>query len=159
AACSSASGSGSSGAPAASPGSSSGAGSASPSAVVTAAQSAVTQATTIPSSIPVSGALPSAPPAGKTVLFLQCEQAEGGYEGQGLQAAAKTIGWTVKILNFQAANPATLVTALKQGLQYHPVAAFFSGVPQAAWQSMQQPYAKAGAIIVDNFVDAAPTGA
>jgi hypothetical protein len=106
----------------------------------------------------VTQPLPSAPPKGKTVLFLQCEQGACGLEGQGLQAAAKAIGWTVKVLNFQAANPATLVAALQAGLQYHPVAAFFSGVPQSGWQSMQKPYAAIGAVIIDNFNDVAPSG-
>jgi hypothetical protein len=135
----------------------SGAGAAPPAAVA-AAKSAVQKATAMSSTIPVTDPLPSAPPTGKTVLFLQCEQAECGEEGAGIKAAAAAIGWNVKVLNFQAANPATLVTALRNGLQYHPVAAFFSGVPQEAWQSMQQPYADAGAIIVDNYIDVAPTG-
>jgi hypothetical protein len=65
----------------------------------------------------------------------------------------------VKVLNFQAANPATLVSALQTGLQYHPVAAFFSGVPQEAWQSEQKAYAAAGAFIVDNYLAATPSGA
>ena len=154
AACSSASSTGSS-APGNTP---SGPASASASASVAAAQAAVQAATATPAKIPVTQPLTSAPPKGKTVLFLQCEQAECGYEGQGLQAAAKVIGWNVKVLNFQAANPATLVTALRTGLQYHPVAAFFSGVPQEAWQSMQKPYAAIGAVIVDNFNNVAPTG-
>jgi ABC-type sugar transport system substrate-binding protein len=76
-----------------------------------------------------------------------------------MQQAAKAVGWTVKVLNFQAANPATLVSALQQGLQYHPVAAFFSGVPQSGWASEQKAYAAAGAFIVDNFNSTAPTGA
>jgi len=42
----------------------------------------------------VTQALPSAPPKGKTVLFLQCEEAQCAQEGQGMQAAAATIGWT-----------------------------------------------------------------
>jgi hypothetical protein len=75
-----------------------------------------------------------------------------------LKAAAAAIGWNVKVLNFQAANPATLVSALQTGLQYHPVAAFFSGVPQEAWQSEQQAYAAAGAILVDNYIATTPTG-
>jgi ribose transport system substrate-binding protein len=125
---------------------------------VTAAQAAVKTATAMPASIPETQALPSAPPKGKTVLFLQCEQVQCGYEGTGLKAAAAAIGWNVKVLNFQAANPATLVTALQTGLQYHPVAAFFSGVPQEAWQSEQKAYAAAGAFIVDNYVAATPTG-
>jgi hypothetical protein len=106
----------------------------------------------------VTTPLPSAPPKGKTVLFLQCEQAQCHEEGDGIKAAAAAIGWNAKVLNFQAANPATLVTALQTGLQYKPVAAFFSGVPQEAWQSMQKSYAAAGAFITDNFNDVAPTG-
>jgi hypothetical protein len=38
------------------------------------------------------------------------------------------------------------------------VAAFFSGVPQEAWQSEQKPYAAAGAFIVDNYLAATPSG-
>ena len=155
AACSSASGSG---APASS---ASGttvtqAGSASPS--VTAADQAVTAASTFPATIPVTTPLPSAPPKGKTVLFMQCEEVECTFEGTGMKAAAAALGWNYKVLNYQAANPATLVTALMTGLQYHPVAAFFSGVPQEAWQGVQKAYKAAGAVLVDNFLDAVPTG-
>jgi ribose transport system substrate-binding protein len=125
---------------------------------VAAAATAVKSASTLPASIPETQSLPSAPPKGKTVLFLQCEEVQCSYEGDGLKAAAAAIGWTVKVLNFQAANPATLVSALQTGLQYHPVAAFFSGVPQEAWQSEQKPYAAAGAVIVDNYLAATPSG-
>jgi hypothetical protein len=113
----------------------------------------------MPTALPETQPLPSAPPKGKTVLFLQCEEVQCGYEGDGLKAAAAAIGWNVKVLNFQAANPATLVSALQTGLQYHPVAAFFSGVPQEAWQSEQKPYAAAGAVIVDNYLATTPSGA
>jgi ribose transport system substrate-binding protein len=126
---------------------------------VAAAVAAVKAASTMPTAIPETQALPSAPPKGKTVLFLQCEEVQCGYEGAGLKAAAAAIGWNVKVLNFQAANPATLVSALQTGLQYHPVAAFFSGVPQEAWQSEQKAYAAAGAVIVDNYLAATPSGA
>src|ERR1700691_1949383 len=126
---------------------------------VAAATAAVKSASTMPTTIPETQALPSAPPKGKTVLFLQCEEVQCGYEGDGLKAAAAAIGWNLKVLNFQAANPATLVGALQTGLQYHPVAAFFSGVPQEAWQSEQKPYAAAGAVIVDNYLAATPSGA
>jgi hypothetical protein len=129
------------------------------SSAVAAAQTAVKSASTMPTVIPETQSLPSAPPKGKTVLFLQCEEVQCSYEGDGLKAAAAAIGWTVKVLNFQAANPATLVSALQTGLQYHPVAAFFSGVPQEAWQSEQKAYAAAGAFIVDNYLAATPSGA
>ena len=163
AACSSA-GSGSSAPASATTGAASAAGTASASAVgtsssaVAAAEAAVKSASTMPTAIPETQSLPSAPPKGKTVLFLQCEEVQCSYEGDGLKAAAAAIGWNVKVLNFQAANPATLVSALQTGLQYHPVAAFFSGVPQEAWQSEQKPYAAAGAVIVDNYLAATPSG-
>jgi ribose transport system substrate-binding protein len=152
AACSSAA-STSSSSPAGSP-----AASASAAGATSSAVAAVQAASTMPASIPVTQPLPSAPPKGKTVLFMQCEEVECSYEGVGMKAAAAAIGWTVKVLNYQAANPATLVTALQTGLQYHPVAAFFSGVPQEAWQSEQKAYAAAGAFLVDNFVATTPTG-
>src|SRR5579863_8829189 len=162
AACSSASSSGSSapasaGASASASAPSASAAGTSP-AAVTAAQAAVKSASAMPTTIPETQPLPSAPPKGKTVLFLQCEEVQCSYEGDGLKAAAAAIGWTVKVLNFQAANPATLVSALQSGLQYHPVAAFFSGVPQEAWQSEQKPYAAAGAFIVDNYLATTPSG-
>ena len=113
----------------------------------------------MPTAIPETQALSSPPPKGKTVLFMQCEEVECSYEGTGMKAAAAAIGWNVKILNYQAANPATLVSALQTGLQYHPVAAFFSGVPQEAWASEQKAYAAAGAYLVDTFLPAVPTGA
>jgi hypothetical protein len=156
AACSSAASSSSSAAAAAATGAASAVGTTS--SAVAAAAAAVKSASAIPTSIPETQSLPSAPPKGKTVLYLQCEEVTCGYEGNGLKAAAAAIGWNLKVLNFQAANPATLVNALQTGLQYHPVAAFFSGVPQEAWQSEQKPYAAAGAFIVDNYVAATPTG-
>jgi hypothetical protein len=128
------------------------------SSAVAAAEAGVQAAAAMPASIPETQPLPSAPPKGKTVLFMQCEEVECSYEGVGMKAAAAAIGWNVKVLNYQAANPATLVTALQTGLQYHPVAAFFSGVPQEAWQSEQKAYAAAGAFLVDNFVATTPSG-
>ena len=134
-------------------------GSAVSASALAAAQATVKSASTVPTGIPETQQLSSPPPKGKTVLFMQCEEVECSYEGTGMKAAAAAIGWNVKILNYQAANPATLVTALQTGLQYHPVAAFFSGVPQEAWASEQKPYAAAGAYLVDTFLPAVPTGA
>ena len=128
------------------------------SAAVAAAEAYTQAATTFSTAIPVTDALPSKPPTGKTVVFLQCEQQECGAEGQGLDAAAAAVGWTVKTLNFKAADPATLVAALKTALQYKPVGVFFSGAPQVTWQSEQQAYADAHAFITENFDSAVPSG-
>jgi ribose transport system substrate-binding protein len=125
---------------------------------VAAAEAAVTKATTFPTAIPVTDALPSKPPTGKTVVFLQCEQEECGHEGEGMKAATDAIGWHLKVLNFKAADPATLVTALKTALQYKPVGVFFSGVPPVVWQSEGKAYAAANAFITENFNDTVPSG-
>jgi ribose transport system substrate-binding protein len=125
---------------------------------VAAAESYTKAATTFSTTIPVTGALPSKPPTGKTVVFLQCEQQECANEGQGLNAAAAAVGWTVKTLNFKAADPATLVAALKTALQYKPVGVFFSGAPQVTWASVQPLYASAHAFITENFDSTAPSG-
>lgn len=146
---SSASGTTASGSPAAS-------GSNSP--AVAAAKATVQAAETFPTTIPVTAPLPSKPPTGKTVVFLQCEVQSCPLEGNGIKAAAAAIGWNYKVVNFQAANPATLVAALKTALQYKPVAVFFSGVRQTVWSSVQQSYAQAGAFITENYDATAPSG-
>jgi len=111
-----------------------------------------------PTTIPAMDPLPEAPPKGKTVVFLQCEQDQCHHEGDGLEAAAKAVSWNFKRLNFEAANPATLVSALKNALQYNPVGVFFSGTPQATWSSMQDAYAKAGAFLAESYDSEVPTG-
>jgi ribose transport system substrate-binding protein len=125
---------------------------------VAQAKANVAAAENFPTTIPVTDPLPSKPPTGKTIVFLQCEEQSCPLEGQGLQAAARTVGWNVKILNFQAVNPATLVTALKTALQYHPVATVFSGVPQDVWKFVQPAYKVAGAVIIPSALATEPTG-
>jgi ribose transport system substrate-binding protein len=151
-------GSGGGGSSSAPSGSAGGSSSTSASSAVAQAIAAEKQAATFATTIPVTTPLPSAPPKGKTVVFLQCEQQECGHEGDGMKAAAAAIGWNVKVLNFQAANPATLVAALKTALQYKPVGVFFSGSPQATWASEQSAYAAAGSFITENFDSATPSG-
>lgn len=63
---------------------------------VAAARAAVQAATTFPKTIPVTEPLPSKPPTGKTVVYLQCEQQECNLEGNGIRAAAAAIGWNYK---------------------------------------------------------------
>ena len=139
-------------------------------AALAAAKANVEAHTKFPTTIPSTyTALPSAPPKkdanGKPylVVFLQCEQNQCASQGNGIEAAAKAIGWQFKRLNFQQANPATLVTALKAALQFnaagdHLVGAFFSGPSQQAYQSVLSDYAKAGAFVSAAYADKAPSG-
>jgi ribose transport system substrate-binding protein len=139
-------------------------------AALAAAKANVEAHTQLPTTMPSSYTpLPSAPPTkdanGKPylVVFLQCEQNQCANQGNGIEAAAKAIGWQFKRLNFQQANPATLVSALKSALQFnnagnHLVGAFFSGPQQQLYQSVLNDYAKAGAFVSVSYADKAPSG-
>jgi ribose transport system substrate-binding protein len=142
AACSSSSpSSGSSSSPAAATGSSSGG------AAVAAAQAAVTKAMVAPTKILQTVPLKSKPPA-KTIVFLQCELSSCGAIGSGVQAGAKALGWTFKSIPFKTTDATTLISAMKQALQYHPYAVTFSGTPEAIWSSEIPAYRAAGAKII-----------
>jgi ribose transport system substrate-binding protein len=127
-------------------------------AALAAAKANVEANTKFPTTISVTEPLPTAPPKDKTVVFLQCEQDQCHNQGDGIEAAAKAVGWNFKRLNFQAANPATLVSALQNALQYKPVGVFFSGAPQVVYSSMQDAYQKAGAFISESFDATPPSG-
>jgi ribose transport system substrate-binding protein len=96
--------------------------------------------------------LVSPPPKGKTIVYLQCQEDQCGLEAAGLGAAAKALGWTLKTLRFQETNPATLVSALNEALQYNPVGVYFAGLPDAVWSSVLPAYQRAGAVIVPNSI-------
>ena len=127
-------------------------GSSGASAEVAAAQKIVSAAEAMPTKIPLSTPLTSAPPKGKTFVFLQCEVSQCTDIASGVKAATAAIGWNLKTIPFQSANPATLISGLQQALQYNPVAVAFSGLPEAVWQSEIPAYQKAGAILIPAFM-------
>jgi ribose transport system substrate-binding protein len=74
----------------------------------------------------------------------------------GITQAAAALGWTVKNIDFDVSNPATLIAGLTQALQLHPAAVTFTGLPYAVWQSVVPAYAKAGVPLVPSFVGPVP---
>lgn len=116
------------------------------------------KATSTPTAIPVTTPLPGKPPTGKTFVFLQCDFPTCPFQGQGVEEAAKAIGWNVKVLNFKLADASTLVAAMKTALQYHPVAVSFSGIAQQLWAPMAAQFAAAHALIIPSYVYPAPKG-
>ncbi|WP_375501477.1 sugar ABC transporter substrate-binding protein [uncultured Jatrophihabitans sp.] len=101
--------------------------------------------------------LNAAPTKGKTIVYLQCTDGEQcALIGQGVKAAAGTVGWNVKTVDFQESNPSTLAAGLRLALQYHPVASIVVGVPYALWSSVVPAYAQAGVDILPLAVGAAP---
>lgn len=128
------------------------------SAAVDSAEKAVAAATASDGDILPTTPLRSKPPTNKTVVFLQCEQSLCPLQGEGIEAAAKALGWTMKTLNFQAADPATLVTALKTALQFKPVAVYFAGPPQEIWGVVAKDYQRAGTYLVPSSVPDVKSG-
>lgn len=119
---------------------------------LTSAQAATASAEKTPTSILQTVPLKSAPPKGKTVVFIEDEVSQSVVIGQGEEAAAKAAGWKFILLNYQSTNPATLITAMKQALQYHPVAVSFAGEPEAAWASEIPAYQSAGVAIIPTVI-------
>lgn len=139
---------------AASPGSA-GSGSGTDSQVATAAAYAH-QAEQVPTVIPITTPLNSKPPTGKTFVFMQCDIDQCTTEAQALKTVTAAIGWNLKTIPYQSANPATLISAMQQALQYNPVAVGLSGIPEAAWASVLPAYKKAGVPIVVAYVGPQP---
>jgi ribose transport system substrate-binding protein len=120
-------------------------------AQVTAARSATAAALQQPTTIPLTTPLKQAPPTGKTFVFLQCELAQCKTFEEGVAAATTALGWHLKVLAFQNANPATLTSAMTQALQFNPVGVAFTGLPQAVWQSEVATYKKAGVPLIPAY--------
>lgn len=117
------------------------------SAQVKAAQAVVAQYTATPTKITVTTPLKSKPTP-HTIVFLESNLPQGATAQDAVAEAAKAAGWTEKAVPFQSDNPATLVSGLKQALQYHPTAVSLSGTPESLWQSVLPLYRKAHAIII-----------
>ena len=104
------------------------------SAEAAAAQKVLDQYKNTPTTITQTEALPSAPPKGKTMVWLNCDIQTCTAQGAGLKAAAEAAGWTYEQINYQSANPATLTAAFNRALAMKPTVVIESGVPPQAGQ-------------------------
>ena len=106
-----------------------------------------------PTSIPQTAKLKTKPPTGKTFVFLRCADVnQCADEGEGFKAATAAIGWKYKEISFKSSDPATLVTAFKQALDYNPVAVASSGIPRALWESVVPLYRAKKVKIVQMYI-------
>jgi ribose transport system substrate-binding protein len=96
--------------------------------------------------------LSAKPASGKTFVFLQCQVTQCAQSADEAKKAVEGVGWKYQAINYTDTDPATLVAAMKQALDLHPVAVTFSGTPQQLWTSMESEFEKAGAIIVPSFM-------
>jgi ribose transport system substrate-binding protein len=123
-------------------------GSAGGGADVSAAQTAVKNAEQKPAKILQTKPLAKKPEAGKTMVFIKCELSQCADIASGVKGGTEALGWTYKELTFKSSDPATLVTSMKQALQFKPVAVSFSGIPQAVWKGVIPSFQSAGVKIV-----------
>jgi ribose transport system substrate-binding protein len=112
------------------------------------------QASTVaPDTIPLTTPLDAAPEKGKTIVYAQCDAASCATIGEAVEEAAKAIGWNYEELAFKSADPATLVSAMRQALTMDPVAVSFGGLPpETGWGSLIPDYRAAGVPIIGNYI-------
>jgi ribose transport system substrate-binding protein len=104
-----------------------------------------------PTALGVTTPLAKAPPPGKTFVWLNCELSACTQILAGVRPAVAAAGWKLKVVQYQQANPATVITALKLALNYHPSAVALSGLPEAVWSSEIPAYRAAGVPIIDGY--------
>ncbi|MCW2951991.1 MAG: hypothetical protein JWQ48_1161 [Conexibacter sp.] len=126
---------------------------------VAAAAAAVKKAEQAPTRIGVAEPLKSAPPKGKTFVWLQCNFTQCTQIGDGVKAAAQAIGWNFKVIPYKSEDPATLVSGFRQALSAdNPTAVGLSGIPVDVWSSVLPAYKQAGVPIVASYVGPTPIG-
>lgn len=101
-----------------------------------------------PAKIGVDKPLTGKVKADQTYVFLQCELPQCKSIGDGAIEAAKAIGWKTQVINWKTSDPSTLTAALKQALDYKPIAVTPTGFPQEFWGTIIPEYEKAGAMII-----------
>jgi ribose transport system substrate-binding protein len=136
------------------PGGSSGASSSSAptSSAVTAAKAVVSKYEAKPTALNITTPLKTAPPKGKTFVWLTCEISACTTIGKGVHAATEAAGWTYKSVSYKQADTSTLIAALKTALTLHPTVVGLSGLPEAVWQSVLPAYKAAGVRIIAGYV-------
>lgn len=98
--------------------------------------------------IGVAEELAEQPEPGETIVMIQCEVPDCQVFTQGAQRAAEHVGWNLKTITFNTAEPSTLVSAMEQALQFDPVAVSFVGVPHSVWATQIPKFEAAGAAII-----------
>ncbi|HTX86116.1 MAG TPA: hypothetical protein VME44_28350 [Streptosporangiaceae bacterium] len=89
------------------------------------------------------------PPTGKTFAILQVAgSSQAEEETQAFAAPLAALGWKEKVIDYDETNPATLISAMKAALLYHPVAVTFAAIPYAEWAVEVPAYDKAGVALI-----------
>ncbi|MDQ1655257.1 MAG: ribose transport system substrate-binding protein, partial [Cryptosporangiaceae bacterium] len=98
----------------------------------TKAQTALAPFLQPPTTLPVSKPLSQTPPKGKQVYFLSDGIGLSQSIYSGVEAAAKELGWTAHVQTWEAANPATLNSAMLSAVNAGADAVAFVAMDAAA---------------------------
>ena len=101
---------------------------------VSAAAAALTPYKTPPTKINITTPLTSAPPAGKTIVFIGTNNPSNVLVGQGVQKLAQMAHWNYSLVSFDPANPGTFTQAETTALAKHPQYLVEAGEPLTATQ-------------------------
>ena len=82
-----------------------------------------------PSQINITTALKSPAPSGKKVIFVGTSEPSNVQAQDAVGQAARAIGWSYSEINYDPANPATLLAAFQSALAKHPDYVVEAGVP------------------------------
>jgi ribose transport system substrate-binding protein len=110
---------------------------------VATAQAALKQFEAAPTKINVTTPLKSAPPAGKTLVFLGTNQPQVTLVGQTLATLAGLAHWNYSTVTYDPANPATFTSAVETALTKHANYIAETGTPLTP--SLNQKVQAAGA--------------
>ena len=86
---------------------------------VATAEAALKQWEAAPTKINITTPLKSAPPAGKTVVFLGTNQPQVTLVGQTMATLAALAHWNYSTVTYDPANPATFTSAVETALTKH----------------------------------------
>lgn len=134
------------------------------SAEVTAARAVIAPLLEHPTKINAVGKITGAVPTTKPVIVITCELPQCTTLSDGAVDAAKTYGFSTKVLQYKTTDGATLTSAMRDALALNPLAVIPIGFSQALWAPLVPDFTKAGVIITSISVgdtkvgDAVTTG-
>lgn len=113
------------------------------------AQTVLNKYLVAPTTIAQTAPLPSAPPKGKTLIYLTQENVPTTAAiGSAAQAASTSVGWNFSEISYDPANPSSLVSAFANALLKHPTVVAVTGIDPSDYASTLANYKAAGVPIV-----------
>lgn len=116
-------------------------------AEVAAAQEKIAAKLEPPTTIGPSEPLSGPPPTDKTWVIISCELPQCATISNGALDAAEAAGVPTEVLSYKTTDGTTLTSAVKQALDFDPIAVTPIGFSQALYNDLQDEYADAGVFI------------